>query len=103
MPKDKQKEGLLAGQNFESYYNLKMVQEWQSKYFEYARIKQDVHDKYHEMVEKIKAKRGVGEGQTNPKFINFGEGESNKEYVEFLGEVKEIIKEDFSRVGFISY
>lgn len=102
MPKEKTKEQLLAGQNFESYYNMKMVQEWKFKYFEYARIKQDIHDKYHEMVEKIKAQKGGSSGKMNPKFLNFGEGESNKEYVEFLSEVKEIIKADFSRVTIFS-
>ena len=96
---------MLKGQNFENYFNQHMVQEWRDKYFNYGQIKRIINQKYQMMVAKIKQEKAQQSDEDDPKFINFSGKETNKEYLDFLREVEEIIKEDFSSVslGFLDY
>lgn len=98
MSKEKANNGMLKGQNFENYFNQHMVQEWKDKYFNYGQIKRTINQKYQMMIAKIKREKTGHTDKENPKFINFSGKETNKEYLDFLTEVEQIIKDDFSRV-----
>ena len=99
MSKKKGNDEMLKGQNFENYFTQHMVQEWRDRYFNYGQIKRLINQKYQMMVAKIKQEKAQQSGGEDPKFINFSGKETNKEYLDFLSEVREVIKEDFSSVS----
>lgn len=98
MSNDKHYDGMLKGKNFEEYFNQHMINDWRSKYFAYGEIKGIINQKYLMMVAKIKQTNSAQRNEKDAKFINFSGKETNQEYKDFLQEVEDIIKDDFSRV-----